>query len=521
MKPLIYVIGMKLKNTVKELAAKPLALILYLLALAGLISMIVMSFKIPVRSINRGSVDTFNAIVTAVLLGVLYLGVDRGVEHGSSFFRMSDVNLIFTAPISPKKVLVYGFVNHLSSALLFIFFISFQIPNLKRNFALEPYGLLIIYIMLIVYFATIQLGVIILYSFALQSPAVRGWIRNTLNAAAVLFLVGFLSKLLELKDVLKAAVAYLNSGVFNYMPLVGWFRTALMAAVTGIGPSLWFNVSYILLFWAVMTYVLYRANADYYEDVLTATENKEELLRARTKGKGQTGYEKSRLRKVSQSYRGSGAKAIFYRQVLELRKTGILFVNKNTFFIAAIGIASRYFFPGASMKTVLYFSVYILFFIATQGKWIQELGKPYIYIIPASSFSKVFCATISDNLKNAVDGLALFSIAGFMFRADPLTVVLSAAAYTTFGAVYVYGDLLAQRFLGPAHSRNLKLLLKMLTILCVILPGIIIHVIVGAVFSSVPFIGYYSILILIVYNMLVSTLIIFLNRGIFDIIEMS
>ncbi|MBA1336808.1 MAG: putative MFS-type transporter [Firmicutes bacterium] len=521
MKPLAYIIGMKFKNTVKELTGKPLALILYLLVLLGFISTIVLSFNMPVKSINQGSVDTFNAIVTAVLLATLYLGVDRGIEHSRSFFRMSDANLVFTAPISPKKVLIYGFVNHLFSALVFIFFISFQIPNLKRNFALEPYGLLIIYIMLIIYFATIQLGVIILYSFALQSPVVRGWVKKTLNAAAVLFLIGFLSKLLELKDVLKAAVTYLGSDVFNCIPLVGWFRTALLAAVAGIGLSFWLNISYIFLSWAAMTFVLYKANTDYYEDVLTATENKEELLRARKRGKGQTGYENSKLRKVSQSYRGSGASAIFYRQVLEHRKTGLLFINKNTLFIAVIGIASRYFFPGASMKTVLYFSVYILFFFAIQGKWTQELGKPYIYIIPASSFSKVFCATVSDNLKNAVDGLILFSIAGFMFKSDPLTVVLSAAAYTTFGAIYVYGDLLAQRFLGSAHSRNLKVFLKILLILCVILPGIAISVIISMVFNSIPFIDYYSMLILIVYNMLVSGLIIFLNRRIFDIIEMS
>lgn len=520
MKPLLYILLKNLKNIVRDLKKKPLALILYTFLLLSFLGMIVLSFAMPSRQVGRIPAEAFDAVMTLVLLVVFYMGLSKGAEKGGSFFRLSDVNLVFTSPISPKRVLLYGFINQLYTSLIFLLFISFQIPNLKNNFAIKDYGIAIIYVSVLLLFIVLQLSGIILYSVSSRSPSFRKGFGRFMYAAVLLFIAGFLPRLLETRDILRAGLSYLNAPFFDYIPLIGWFRVVLTASVSGVDGYFWLNAALILAALGSMVFFFYKLNTDYYEDVLAATEKKEEQLKAVREGRGKSAINTGRARKVTQTYGGRGASAIFYRQLLEFRKSGYVFVNKNTLLIAVFGIASKYFFPYSSIKTVLYFTVYMLFFFSIQGKWQQELGKPYIYQLPVDSSQKVFYATLSDNLKNFTDGLVLFIAAGIMFKADPLTIVLSALAYGSFGAVYVYGDVLSQRLLGPLHSKNLIMFIKLFLNLFILLPGIVVSVAGGFVFKGVPFIDYYTTLVLIVYNLLASAVMLLIGRNIFDTLEM-
>jgi hypothetical protein len=521
MKPLFYIMFKSFKNTILELKRKPLVLILYILILISVIGVVVAGFLMPSQSLSSEPVEVFSAIVTAILLLLFYTGLSKGLEKGASFFRMADVNLTFTAPISPKKILVYGFINQLYVNLILLAFISFQIPNFKNFFAIKSYGIAIIYMSIFLMVLTIQIAGILLYSLASRWPTLRTWVKRVLNGILIVFLAGYVINLLAVKDVLKAGINFMSAEFFDYVPILGWIRVMLVAGISGVNNEFWINLSFIAVSLTVMVIILYKVNTDYYEDVLAATERKEEMVRAAKERRSGTGFENSRTRKIKQGYRGSGASAIFYRQILEYRKTGFLFLNKNTLFIGVIGLSSKFFFPGATIKTVLYFSIYILFFFILQNKWTQELDKPYIYLIPARSDSKVFYATLPDNIKNMVDGTVLFIIAGIMFKSDVLTIVLSILAYTSFGAIYIYGDVLARRLLGSVHSKNLVVFIKMFLIFFVIMPGLGISIALEVIFDQVPLIGYYTIFILVVYNLFASGIILLLNRGIFDTIEMK
>ena len=144
MTPLFYIFRKTIKNHLLQLKKKPGIMIVYLLILVFLVFVIVSTFFLPQKSAVNGRVDTYGAIVTASILMVLWYGINNGIDKGSSFFRLADVNLVFTAPISPKKVLIYGFIKQLSSTLLFIFFLLFQIPNMRNFLPITGQGILII-----------------------------------------------------------------------------------------------------------------------------------------------------------------------------------------------------------------------------------------------------------------------------------------------------------------------------------------------------------------------------------------
>jgi hypothetical protein len=155
-----------------------------------------------------------------------------------------------------------------------------------------------------------------------------------------------------------------------------------------------------------------------------------------------------------------------------------------------------------------------------QGKWAQEVTKPYIFLIPGNSASKVFYATLADNIKNAIDGFALFLVAGIIFKESPVAIILCAITYMSFGAIYIYGDILSKRILGD-HSKNLEMMLKFLLTLGIIAPGIIVSIVISIVYKNVLFIKYLQYIILITYNLFVSFIILFTNASIFENLEMK
>ena len=521
MKPLFYIFRKTIKNHIRELKKKTGTLILYLLFFALLIFMIVSAFHIPQRSSVNGRVDVYGAIVTGAILVVMWFGINNGIDKGSSFFRLSDVNLVFTAPISSTKVLIYGFIKQLFTTMFFIFFLLFQIPNMRNFLPITGEGIIIICLVTFFLVFTMSILGLLTYSIASKSSKNRRLAKNTLNGLTAIFVLALLYKVFIYKDFQAATMSFLNSKFFIFLPFIGWLKSILMAAVNGITYSFFIYALLCIAFLLIMIYVLYKMNTDYYEDVLAATDKKEELLALKKTGKGNMNYGRKNLRKIKSGNIGNGASAIFHRHVLEYKKSGIPFVDKTTFIMIIMGIVSQYIYKGATINTILYFTIYMLFFFTLQGKWGQELSKPFIYLIPYSSISKLFYATLADLIKYTIDGLALFIVTGVILKSGLIVSILCALSYASFGAIYTYGDVLSRKLLGETHSKNLQSFAKMGITLLVVLPGLITFLVLSTTSKDNSSMQYLSYTILIGYNILASFLIMFLSKGIFEVLELN
>lgn len=520
MNPLFYILKRTFINYVKELKKKPVSLFLYLFLILMLIFVITISILVPANRISTGSPETYGAIVTAVLLMVFYFGVKQGMTSGSSFFRLADVNLVFTAPISPTKVLIYGFIKQLYTTFFLIFFFLFQVPNLRNFLPITGEGIIIIFAATFFLVFTMSVMGLLAYSITSRSASARIWGDRIINALSFILGLTLLYKLLVYKDLSKAALEVLNSKFFIYVPFLGWLKGILLAAVYGININFFINTLLCFLVLALMIYAIHIINTDYYEDVLAATERKEELIKMKKEGKGNLRFSNKKVRKLKEVKFGKGPSAIFYRQLLEYRKSGIPFIDKITFVMVGIGIGSSYIFHNDSINFILYFSVYILFFFSLQGKWSQELSKHYIYLIPSSSAIKLFYATLADAVKNVIDGLILFIITGFMTKSNPLTVILCVITYVSFGTIYTFGDVLSRRLLGETHSKNLQVFVRMFLTLFIIAPGIVISIIFQFVLRDSGMLQNISYLILLGWNLTASFIILLLSMGIFETLEM-
>jgi hypothetical protein len=519
MSALLYIIRKQLKNVIRGLARKPLALIGYILIGLMLAGSVVMVLIMPSGTVHHGENELFSAIFTGLIIIALYFSLKQGIEKGSSYFRFSDVNLVFTAPFRPSKVLLYGFIKHMGTSLLIVLFTIFQIPNVKNNFMLQDYGIWVILLSVLFYSLLYPIVGMILYTFASASSKRRTLTKRALDALILLFVVGLIATVLQKQSFMDAVVAYLNKDIFTWMPLVGQLRTIASSAVYGIGSSFWLSVGILTAIIATFVTVLYKSDLDYYEDVLGATEQIEQRIKAKRQGRDASMMQR-KTRKVKGGFTGGGAKAIFEKNLLEYRKTSyFLFFDKSSLIIALAGIGFKYLMPESrgSIFFTLFFSAYMLFFFIVQGKWPAELDKPYVFLIPESNGKKLLYTTLPENIKNLFDGIVLFTISYFLFKTSLPVALLCIVCYTLYGAIYIYADIVSRRLFGSVHSKAMQIFIKLFVSFFVVIPGVILMGIAAFTIKN----DVVSVLAVAVWNFVAASGLFLASRGIFNNLEVA
>lgn len=520
MKPLFYIMFKSIKNGILELKKKPGKLVMYIL----FIFLLGFSFL----GVGKGNKDTnfigndiYGCMVTGLILLFTVPDIMASFDKGATFFRGADINFVFTAPIKPQNILIYGFVKQMYAIFISLFFLLFQVPNLYRFFDVKSYAIFVIIIGLCLLLIANSIIKLILYSIISKNSKAKNMIIAAFKGFGILVIIFYFACLYIFRSPLKALMYILNNKAIEYIPVYGWVRTILMSAVNGTGSLTIVFILLTMAFIILCFYALYRIDMDYYEDVLTATEVKESTIsKART---GQRTYgikSKRKVKSVKYTKKGSGASAIFFRHFLECSKTGFGLISTMSiiYFIAAITVGV--FCPPQDLRLILGFSAYLLMIFSFAGKWQKELSTPYVYLIPDSAFKKVIYSTAMDNIKNLVDGCFIFIPIGFLFKSNPITILLSILGYVSIGCLFVYGGLLIQRMTGSSNNMVFVSILKMLLLILIIAPGVILMTVFSLKYPSS--LGQYaSYLIFITYNLFFSSIIILLSKGIFENIELN
>ena len=172
MKALSYLMITRFKNRILSLKKKPALLILYLIILAFMVFSVVMLLVTNAEAKRMDFADERILLLILSGLGMLYLWIftSTGLSTGSSLFTMPDVGLLFVAPISSKKILLYGLLSTLGKSLLGSLFIFYQIGNLKANFGYgfkEIFALFLIFALMVLFCQLVSIGI---YIFSNGNP---------------------------------------------------------------------------------------------------------------------------------------------------------------------------------------------------------------------------------------------------------------------------------------------------------------------------------------------------------------
>jgi hypothetical protein len=484
MKALAYLVIIQWKNRILSLKKKPAFLILYGFILAMVLFSVVMLiiFGKDINKSDYADERILFLIIAGFGLLFLYAFTTTGLSTGSSLFTMPDVGLLFVAPISSKKILMYGLLSTLGKALLGSIFIFYQIGNLKANFGYgitEIVALFLLFALMVLYCQLLSIGI---YIFSNSNPGRKNIVKMILyTAIGALLLATVLLQRQEQISMIEAVFRVTSSGWFGYLPVAGW---AVMFFAGVIHGSLISIIIPLLLFFTtgiLVIMLLTAGKADYYEDVLLSTELTFQQRRAAKEGSNipRAGNQKIKVRDKEMGIaHGKGAMTFLYKHILEMRrKSRLIFIDSFTIFmIIGLGIAGYNFKLKAAPDAVNYSALatvnYFQYFLTMMGKLRGELLKPYIYLMPEKSIKKVFAASLTSLIKPCIDGFLMFTVFAAVSNVNPLDCFFFALAYSASGAVFVGLTILYQRVLGGQPNKVIQMFLGIGLLFSVMAPSI-------------------------------------------------
>ena len=498
MSSIAFILRKSLKNNILELLRHPGKLVAYLFVAACLLFSALSMALSPQEELPEFlDLRILQGIYFALLMFIVMINLIKGVDSGSTFFSMGDVNMLFISPISPKKILVYGLMKQMGMSLL-----------------------------------VSQIFTILIYSFCNGSRKRSAAVKRLLYAVVLLVLAYVAMTVYEKGFSMETVCAAVTDPYLQWVPIIGWMTGGIFSAIRGFDMlgAVYFALLAASALIALLAFL--KSDSDYYEDVLQNTETTYEVKKAAKEGNINMNLPGQKIRKVKTVGigRGWGASAFFFKQVKEMhRHSPLVFWGGSTIMLAAVGafisiVMMNSGDDGEPMSSSLIMmvatitSIYVLFFLNAAGPWSKEMMKPYLYMVPQSPFKKLFFASLTSLLTPIADGLVAFPLIGALVRANPLTVVICFLMFISFGFLFTAFNILSERLFGQMANKGMILMLYALVLMVSTAPGVAAGVVLGVAFQAPPFLMGLPVFL---WNTGVSALVYFLCKETIGDIELK
>lgn len=465
MKALLYITKRTIINRVKQALKRPIT---YLYIVGGCAYLFMIAFGFG-RIFEKMKFNSAFGLVAIISLWTVYIYGTNFVGYANKkgvLFKPSHTHFIFTAPINPKLILLYGAnKNFLMSFIVAVIFCT----GGATIFKLQGGQVVLLFLVSFVLEVILE-GSQIVFLYVNESLSERtlkmvSKLVYVLLIGIAVFLFWYIRTYGFSLDSIKGLV---NFPAIQMIPLIGW-NIALYHLIL-LGPStinVICSILYILSVVAsLMVAVKMKCTGGYYED---AAKFADDYVEFRSKNKrGDTTLsigKKKTFKKVTSTYEATGAKAIFYRQLLEYKKERFFIFGYMTLVCAALafvlikvigkpsGVDPQFFLLGAMAYMVLLASGYM-------GKWEKELKNPYIYLIPDTSLKKMWYATVLEHIKAAIDGLIFAVPIGIAWKIAPINVIIVVLTYVILQANKLYLRILADALLGDTLGQTGKNIMR-------------------------------------------------------------
>ncbi len=482
MRSLLFLLYRGAKNTLLDILHKPAKLALYLLLIAAVAGMVILSLFTRQEAGEFADIMWLKGILFAYILLFYAISIQKGLSDGDTIFDMNDVNLLFVSPVSPKAILLYGLVRMAKTSFLAGFFILFQSNSLGNGFGIGFDAVLIILLCYVLAMMLLSILSLALYSVTNGNPS-RKRIARLAAVAVLLPLAGvFAAQLVHTGNLLTAVEGALRSPVLAWTPVVGWAAESAVSLIAGdVVRGLMFIIVSIAAGGLMLAYVAF-SRADYYEDVLVATETAFEKKRAVSEGQMQTEAANGRKVKVAKTgIGGMGASALFYKHLREsLRVNPLGILTWSSIFTALTAWVAAFAMRGDSnLIMILQILMWMQIFLIATGRGLKETFSHYIYLIPEPSFAKIVWSNLEPVVKVLVESVLIFGVAGIIMREAAIIPIGAIVVYTLFSLLLIGINYLSMRVTGAEISAGILMVLYSLAVIVIVLPGLIPALIVG------------------------------------------
>ena len=473
-----YVLYTQFKNRLKEKAKHASFWLVALFVVAYFVLYFIqIANDIGESHLISNAVPTFQAGATLIFGEFTFIALNIGIKQGSSFYRMSDVNLMFVSPVQPNRILMYGVMRQFAVSMIATLLLLMQLVNLRIYFGLWIKEMILLMLAWLTISLSCSILSLTLYSLSATHPKLRTVVLSLIYLMTGMVVAGLAISIHRGGSPWNAAIEFFSDPRLHMLPIGGWTSGFLYHAMKGDFPQALLYAATTLFIPLLGVLLVSRTGSDYYEDVLTSLGNDQSANGgAKDELSGQTGLFRNRVGKSRLFGRKSGPAVLLQRQMTEQRRSLSLFLDQSSLLVftaaALLGTTLHTYmlkgmYPHVMMVLSESIMCYVLFATISTGKLVDELGKPFIYLIPGGAVKKLFYLSLPSVFKAFFEGLITFTILALFIHADWIYVVGATAFYTTASLFFSSAYLTAVRAFGLQTSKSVKMVLALVIVTAV------------------------------------------------------
>lgn len=392
----------------------------------------------------------------AVVLAFFVFGVWGADKSGADIFQPADAALLFPSPMKPQSVLLFRTMTQIGASIAATLYITvYQIPNLMKNDGFSIWMIAAVFAGLVLTIGISQLFKMLCFVQGSVHPGFKRNLRRFIYLALAL-IAGAFYLFMEGNGlgIWEALLAFFNAPVTRYIPFWGWIKGFVMFAAEKNVTGALFSLAAVLAGGAGLAWLTWHVPADFYEEALSRTTLKAEMLEnARSGDDGSLAKRKKdrseRIRRNEFS-RGAGANVFFHKALYNrFRFAHLGFLTKTLEFYLITGLGAGL-FCRFIVKTDSYLPVALIlaacaFFRSLGSNLREDTRMWYFLLIPEDSWTKLMWSLAGDAANCFLDVLPGLVI-GLLAQGAPLFPALlwifpivSVTAYAT--AVGTFLDL--------------------------------------------------------------------------------
>ena len=511
MNALVYFNLMRTKNRFLQFVRSP-GKVIYAALVVFVVVMSFASRNLP-SDFGRRDIGEFYVILLGIYTFVFVTVSKTGFSDSSQLFSMADVNLMFTSPLKNTNILINAVMQQLGRSLIPGVLLLMQFNNI-HNFYAVNYGtflLAVLFYCLTVFFS--HMLSVMIYTFCSAGERIAAAVKAIYYSALTFFgacaVIGSFDREISSFSV-EGAVSCLNKGLFKLIPVSGYFTSVFQGITEKDTPSVIFGVVMLMLLVISFLLVVRMQRLDFYENVVCGAELLSDIStvqdyydRASSGKKIRTG--KTGLRK------GFGASAIYEKNKLENRRSGVLYIDASTVIFALIGGVCAFVLD--SVWTIFIVMVYFLMFSLSSGRYLKELKKPYVYLIPEKSSKKLFNLIKEQLPVYFVQSAFIFLPLHFILRLDIIETVSMVVGRFSFCMLFTGVTMLMLNLFSTTKKGMLYGLCYLVFSFVFSLASVLCAFAVSGIFVFDFEFTFFSLSII---NIAVSFILIALNRNLLD-----
>ena len=403
----------------------------------------------PVPEDEVPIMDVMELAAGGVVLLFFVFGVWGADKSGADIFQPADVTLLFSSPMKPQSVLLFRTMTQIGTSIVFaLYMMVYQIPNLMKNSGFSLWILLALALGIVLTIGISQLLKMLCFVFGSVHPGFKKNLRRFIYLGLGLIAGGFyLFMQTSGLGAWEAVLGYFNAPVTRFIPLWGWIKGFVMFAAEKNAVPAVLSLAAVLAGGAFLSWLTWHVRADFYEEALTRTAEKAEMLdaaRASEEGAGLMKRKKDRSGRIRRNEfdRGFGANVFFHKALYNrFRFAHFGFLTKTLEFYLAVGLAAglicRFVVKTASYLPVALALTVCAFFRSLGSNLREDTRMWYFHLIPEDSWTKLMWALAGDAANSFLDALPGLVI-GLLVQGAPLfpallwiVPIVSVTAYAT------------------------------------------------------------------------------------------